>query len=282
MAAVPEMEPFGSGIPAMPRGPSRLTLPAGASIGPAEHHSSHAYLIETGLVAVSINLEQTAPTSVEILGRGTLIGCGPENALRSVSYRTVMPTEAIKIASWSLRQAMFWRPELKNRYLAQLQERLSVVELVAACNAQHSLTERCARWLLRLQEYVGPVVPVTQTFLAMLLGVRRAGISVALQMLQQKGAVVQQRGRIVVLDTGCLTQYACHCPNRMIAPDNVIPADLVTCDTITYDRPRASIEREVRVHASHAMRGDDGWARREAALRVCQAVIAQAQSRLEL
>jgi CRP-like cAMP-binding protein len=251
-------------------------------MGPAEHHASHAYLIESGLVAVSIHLEQTAPTSVEMLGRGTLIGCDAGNVPGSVNYRTVLPTEAIRIASSSLRQAMFWRPELKNRYLAQLQERLAAVELVAACNAQHSLTERCARWLLRLHEYVGPVVPVTQTFLATLLGVRRAGISVALQMLQQQGAVVQQRGRIVVLDTGRLIQYACHCPNGMIAPDNVIPADLITGGTITYDRPRAAIEREVRIHASHAIRGDDGWARREAALRVCEAIIAQAQSRLEL
>jgi len=263
-------------------GQTKFVLPPGASIGLAEPHASHAYLIESGLVAVSINIEQTAPTNVAVLGGGTLLGFESSNAPRNIHYRTMLPTEAIQVSLPVLRRAMLWRPELRNRYLAQLQERLAAVEHLAACNAQHALLERCARWLLRLHEHVGPIIPVTQTFLAMLLGVRRAGVTTALQMFQQRGAVVQQRGRIVVLDVARLTQYACRCPNAMITPANLIPADLIPHDTITYDGPRARIEREIQIHAPDAISGDEGWARREAALRACQAIIAQGQSRLGL
>jgi len=69
-------------------------------------------------------------------------------------------------------------------------------ELVAVCNAHLSLDGRCARWVLKLHSHPGAVLPVTRAFLATMLGVRRAAISISPEMLQREGLILQCRGSI--------------------------------------------------------------------------------------
>ena len=55
-----------------------------------------------------------------------------------------------------------------------------------ACNALHSIEERCARWMLLTHDRMGmEEFPLTQEFLAQLLGVRRASISAVAGELQE-------------------------------------------------------------------------------------------------
>ena len=53
--------------------------------------------------------------------------------------------------------------------------------------------------------------PLTQEFLAFMLGVRRASVTVAAGMLQQAGLIQYQRGKITVLDRGRLEAASCEC-----------------------------------------------------------------------
>ena len=81
-----------------------------------------------------------------------------------------------------------------------------------ACNRRHAIEERCARWLLMTQDRVGgDEFPLTQDFLAVMLGVRRASVTVAAGMLQQAGLVRYHRGRITVLDRERLEAASCEC-----------------------------------------------------------------------
>jgi CRP-like cAMP-binding protein len=81
-----------------------------------------------------------------------------------------------------------------------------------ACNQRHAIVERCARWLLMTQDRVGTnQFPLTQEFLAVMLGVRRASITVAAGMLQQAGLIQYSRGRITVLDRAGLERASCEC-----------------------------------------------------------------------
>jgi CRP-like cAMP-binding protein len=81
-----------------------------------------------------------------------------------------------------------------------------------ACNRLHQLYERCARWLLLTHDRVGrDEFPLTQEFLAMMLGVRRPGVSVAAATLAGAGFISYIRGRIKVLDRAGLESACCEC-----------------------------------------------------------------------
>jgi CRP-like cAMP-binding protein len=81
-----------------------------------------------------------------------------------------------------------------------------------ACNRKHALEERCARWLLATRDRVGAdEFALTHEFLAAMLGVRRASVTVALGLLQQEGYLTYSRGRLRVLDANGLEQTSCEC-----------------------------------------------------------------------
>ena len=238
------------------------------------------YLVETGVVAVSLALDRTPSTCVELLGPGTLIGFQTEPGSITPSYRAVSSMELLEIPADLLQEAMQRHSALREAYMHQLRERIAQTELVAACNAHHPLPERCARWLLRLHAYLGPVLPVTHAFLATMLGVRRAGISVTLESLQRAELIRQRRGSIEVLDATKLREHACSCPDRVASPACAISAELIGDDVIEPDGPRVRLERAT-MQAPGQVLGDEAWARREAALRLCRTIVAQGLTLLD-
>ena len=98
---------------------------------------------------------------------------------------------------------------LVNRYA---QAFLTQVAQGAACNRLHGIEQRCARWLLMTHDRVaGDEFPLKQQFLAEMLGVRRAGVSVAASALQQAALIRYSRGTVRVLDRDGLRAASCEC-----------------------------------------------------------------------
>jgi CRP-like cAMP-binding protein len=86
------------------------------------------------------------------------------------------------------------------------------VAQTAACAHFHSLEQRCCRWLLMTRDRMpSDTFLLTHEFLAMMLGVRRAGVSVAAGALQRRGFIRYNRGRVTVLDREGLEDCACEC-----------------------------------------------------------------------
>lgn len=80
------------------------------------------------------------------------------------------------------------------------------------CNAAHTVEERLARWLLRAHDVTGrATLELTQEYLADMLGVRRASVSLVAHALQQAGLIAYRRGQIQILDRDGLRGAACAC-----------------------------------------------------------------------
>ena len=82
----------------------------------------------------------------------------------------------------------------------------------AACNALHSVEERCARWLLTTRDRVGRNdFPMTQELLAVMLGVRRPSVTLALSALQRARLIEYGQKRLLIVDRDGLEAASCEC-----------------------------------------------------------------------
>ncbi|HEV2642054.1 MAG TPA: Crp/Fnr family transcriptional regulator [Candidatus Elarobacter sp.] len=103
-------------------------------------------------------------------------------------------------------------PALRALVQGYLSALLDVMAQSIACNRLHAVNERCARWLLMTYDRIGRTeFPLTHEVLATMLGVRRAGVSIAAAALQHAGSISYRRGRFSVVDRFALEGAACEC-----------------------------------------------------------------------
>jgi CRP-like cAMP-binding protein len=104
---------------------------------------------------------------------------------------------------------------LLDRYALALIDQLGQT---IACNSLHSIEQRCARWLLNAHDTAGHHdFHLTHEVLARMLGVRRAGVTVAALVLQREKLIDYSRGRVVILNRHGLEEAACECHALMRA-----------------------------------------------------------------
>ena len=71
----------------------------------------------------------------------------------------------------------------------------------ALSNGTATLEERLARWLLMANDRLGgDEIPLTHEFLSLMLGVRRAGVTVGLHYLERRGLIRLARMQIAITD----------------------------------------------------------------------------------
>jgi CRP-like cAMP-binding protein len=89
---------------------------------------------------------------------------------------------------------------------------LGQIQQTAACNSQHNVEQRLARWLLQVQDRVpNKPMDLTQEFLSEMLGVQRTSVTAIAGVLQDKGLIKYRRGSIEILDRAGLEAKACEC-----------------------------------------------------------------------
>jgi CRP-like cAMP-binding protein len=103
-------------------------------------------------------------------------------------------------------------PGIQKRVGTHEQALLGQTQQSAACNATHQVENRLARWLLRAADlHGGDDLPLTQEYLAEMLGVRRTSVTLVARTLQKAGFIEYIRGRIKLLDIPGLQETACEC-----------------------------------------------------------------------
>ena len=154
--------------------------------------------------------------SIEVgtIGSEGFVGLSVLHGIAVAAYRVQVQIagDAWELPVDAFEQLVEERPAVRRLLLRYAQGYTDQVAQTAACNGLHAVEARCARWLLLTHDRVeGDQFDLTHELLAQMLGVRRAGVSVAMGALQAAGVVRYTRGQITVLDRAGLEAAACGC-----------------------------------------------------------------------
>jgi CRP-like cAMP-binding protein len=173
-----------------------------------------AYFCNSGMFSVLNVMPDGKSVEVGLIGKEGFSGSPLVVGFRTSHTRTVVQAEAgaFRIDADTLRAALPKSPGLEHQ-LNRYSQLLAVqVTQIAACNRLHEVNERLARWLLMTQDRIGSHdLPLTQEFLAQMLGTRRSSVTVSAGALQHAGLISYTRGNITILDRNHLEDAACDC-----------------------------------------------------------------------
>jgi CRP-like cAMP-binding protein len=172
------------------------------------------YFIESGSVSMLVPIGDGDFAEIGLVGREGLVGLPAILGVDSSTTEALIQMQgvALRLQAAALQEAFDRSPALRSVLLRYAQVFSNQVMQTAACNSNHTLDERLARWLLMVHDRAeGDTFPMTQEFMSMMLGVRRAGVSVTASILQKAGLIDYKHGCIIVLDRPGLEGAACEC-----------------------------------------------------------------------
>jgi len=177
------------------------------------------WFINAGLGSILNVLSTGKSVEVGLSGHEGFVGIPLVAGLRSSPVRVVMQVagSGYKISAKALAGVLKECPQLEKSLQQYAQELVLQASHVAACNRLHEVQQRLARWLLMSQDRLrGDIVPLTQQFLAHMLGTRRASVTVAAGVLQDAGFITYVRGRVTIKNRRALERASCECYKMIV------------------------------------------------------------------
>jgi CRP-like cAMP-binding protein len=175
---------------------------------------THVYFLARGVASIIAPVGDNTSVEVGTVGNEGLVGLPllfgvdrePAKAFIQVA------DGGIRVTAAAFQKAVAESVPLRALFLRYAQSYMSQVSQSSACNRAHSIEERCARWLLMTHDRVAAdEFPLTHEFLSLMLGVRRAGVTVAAGVLQKAGFIEYTHGHIKIVDRKGLEGAACAC-----------------------------------------------------------------------
>jgi CRP-like cAMP-binding protein len=179
-----------------------LTLGLRKTLEKPNQRIEDVYFPETGFASVVAVQRNGKEVEVGLIGREGMTGLPMLGNHRSPHAIYIQaPGKGHSIPATQLRQAMQESLSLRDSLLKFVQAFGVQTSHTAICNAQSKLDERLARWLLMAQDRIqSDILPLTHEFLSLMLGVRRPGVTVALNALRERGLISYRRGEITIKD----------------------------------------------------------------------------------
>ena len=172
---------------------------------------SHVYFPGPGVISIVARTPGGVRMETGLVGPEGMTGhallYGVERAAHDAFVQ--IPCRVLRIAASDFRLVLAENLPL-HLHLMRYAYAFSVqVAQTALCNGRFPIEQRLARWLLMSHDRVGREdITLTHEFLSLMLGVRRAGVTMALHGLVTLGAVVIHRGMIVIRDRTVLLDAA--------------------------------------------------------------------------
>lgn len=176
---------------------------------------AHVYFPGGGFCSMVTVLKDGGMVEIATIGREGMVGVSAVLERNPVTATSMVQGETdtcYRMTADAFRQEMDRRGafyELLTRYSQAL---VGFVMQSTACNAVHSVEQRLARWLLMARDRMGSnEFPLTQEFVAMMLGASRPTVTVVAGALQKAGLITYHRGRVKIVDGKKLEAASCEC-----------------------------------------------------------------------
>jgi len=191
-----------------------VELPQRQILHAAEAPIEEIYFPETGMVSLVAGLEEGGQGEAGVIGREGMVGLpivmGVESAF--IEAMVQLPGTALSMAAGAFRHELDLCAPLKALLLRYNEAAHAQISQTAACNGRHALEPGLARWLLMAHDrFDGDELPLTQEFLALMLGVHRPSVTITAGLLQRAGLLRYANGLITVLDRSSLEAASCEC-----------------------------------------------------------------------
>ena len=191
-----------------------VCLPVKTVLYEAGEPITHVYFPQSGVISLVNVMSDGGVVEVGTVGNEGMAGLPVFLGAASSPTKAFSQVEgsAKRIEAPAFRHAIDEREELRTVLQRYTQALMSQMAQSVACNRLHTVEERLARWLLMTHDRAGTdQLALTQEFLSDMLGVRRAGVTVAAGALQKAGLISYRRGKITVLDRLGLEEASCEC-----------------------------------------------------------------------
>ncbi len=205
----------------------RVALSTKDQIWQANQPIRNVYFPETAVISLVTLLDAGSIEAITI-GNDGFVGLpifhGPGSTVTHATCQ--MPGAAWRLTVDGFIKVCGQMPELRRALDRYSQLVIETISQSAACNRVHVIEERCARWLLMSHDRVASdEIPLTQEFLAQMLGVRRPGVTVAIGILERAGLIAHGRGRISVTDRKGLEAASCECYGAIKRREKILNLD---------------------------------------------------------
>lgn len=189
-------------------------LEVGQVLGTPGSRARYAYFPTDSYVALVAPIDDRASLEVSLVGNEGMIGTCMLLGVAAAPLRAVVQGAG---PAWRIERSAFRREleysrvlhETLNRYVYVLIRQLAQT---AACTRYHLLEPRLARWFLMTRDRANSnEFHATHAYLAVMLGVRRAGVTRAASSLQERKLIQYSRGNVQIVDRHALEAVACGC-----------------------------------------------------------------------
>lgn len=192
----------------------RVSVFLGERIYEAETFIDYVYFPETAVFSMLAAMEDGRTVEVGPIGHEGMVGLRVALGAKTTPDRVLVHIggTALRLRASGLRDELLsGRTALSHNLTRYTRMVLTMTGRTGACNKLHSLEQQLARWLLTMNDYVGNELRLTHDLMALTLGVRRAGVSVAASSFRGSGLIDYRRSYVQVLDRAGLEAIACEC-----------------------------------------------------------------------
>jgi CRP-like cAMP-binding protein len=177
-----------------------------------------------GILSCVVDLLEGPAIATGMIGCDGEYGAGPALDDRRAMSRVIVQVSGLAsvIDAYQLGRMAMEIPPLRKALMDYEQYFLAQAQQTAACNACHDVEARMCKWLLRMHELAGDDLPLTQDFMAQMMGVRRTSVSTIAASMQRQELISYRRGRLHLLDLENLRRRCCECHAALQAHHDVI------------------------------------------------------------
>jgi len=189
----------------------RVELPLRTPLEVRNKRIEHAYFLEDGIASVVANGTNDTSIEVGLIGSEVMTGLAVVMGADRAAHATYMQVAGMgyRVPAEALRHAIEQSAELQRIFLRFAHTFFVQATYTALANGRNKVEERLARWLLMAHDRIeGDELPLTHEFLAIMLGVRRAGVTTAIKILAERGLVQPRRRMIRITDRAGLKKVS--------------------------------------------------------------------------